>query len=130
MRYKKSGVPETVLPSMSNSYQQSDSPDYSDDRTDGDLASSSGSSRTFEQEISDSESNKTFDGFDPSDIKTVSKQGKCSLNMVQYGLQRHKRRQVYRCQIKNCKFSGKTLRDLNHHHVDTHNDVKCTGCDK
>ena len=28
---KKSGVPETVLPSTSNSYRRSDSPDYSDD---------------------------------------------------------------------------------------------------
>ena len=83
---KKSGVPETVQPSTSNSYKCSDSPDYSGNPTDVDNASSSGSSRTFEPELSDDDSNKTFDGFDPSDIKPPSKPGKGSLNTVQYGL--------------------------------------------
>ena len=72
---KKSRVSETVLPSTSNSYRRSDSPDYSFDQTVGDIDSSSGSCRTFEPEISNSDSNKTFDGFDVSDIKPPSKSG-------------------------------------------------------
>ena len=86
---KRSGVPATVLPSTSNAYKCSDSPDYSDNLTDGDNASvsSSGSSQTFELDINDGESDKTFDGFDPSDLKPPSKMGKGSLNTVQYGLQ-------------------------------------------
>ena len=56
--------------------------------TDGDnvSVSSSSSSWTFEPDISDGESDKTFDGFDPSDLKPSSKMGKGSLNTVQYGL--------------------------------------------
>ena len=86
---KRSGVPATVLPSTSNTYQHSDSPDNSGNLTDGDNASvsSSGSSRTFEPDISDGELDKTFDGFDPSDLKPPLKMGKGSLNTVQYGLQ-------------------------------------------
>ena len=85
---KRSGVPATVLPSTSNTYQCSDSPDYSGNLTDGDNASvsSSGSSWTFEPDISDGESDKTFVCFDPSDLKLPSKIGKGSLNMVQYRL--------------------------------------------
>ena len=75
---KRSGVPATVLPSTSNTYQCSDSQDYSGNLTDGDnvSVSSSGSSRTFEPDISDGESDKTFDGFDPSDLNTLIKNGK------------------------------------------------------
>ena len=36
---KRSGVPATVLPSTSNTYKCSDSPDYSDNLTDSDNAS-------------------------------------------------------------------------------------------
>ena len=83
---KKSGVPATVLPSTSNTYKCSDSPDYSDNPTNNDNASSSGSSHNFEPDISDDESDKTFDGFDPSDLKPPSKLGKGLLNTVQYRL--------------------------------------------
>ena len=51
---RRSGVPATVLPSTSN-YQRSDSPEYSDNETDEDNASvsSSGSSHTFEPDLSE-----------------------------------------------------------------------------
>ena len=50
--------------------------------------------------------------------------------MVQFGLRRRKRQGIYRCHEKNCAYTGKSLRELNQHHVDNHSDVKCTGCDK
>ena len=96
---KKSGIPVTVLPSTSNIYKQSDSPVYSEYQTDCDNASisSSGSSQTFNPDLSDGDSDVTFDGFDPSDIKPKPKKGKGSLNTVQYGLRWHKRIRTYKC---------------------------------
>ena len=126
---KRSGIPTMVFPSTSN-YQRSDSPEFSDNEMDGDNASSSGSSQSFEPEISDGESDKTFDGFDESDVKPLPKTGKGSLNTVQFGLKRRKRLRIYRCHEKNCAYSGKSLRELNQHHTDNHGEVKCTGCDK
>ena len=80
---KRSGVPTTVLPSTSN-YQWSDSPEYSDNRTDGDNASvsSSGSNRTLEPDLSEGESDKTFDGFDEKDLKPLPKNWK---RFLKYG---------------------------------------------
>ena len=37
---------------------------------------------------------------------------------------------TYKCQEKNCEFTGKLLHDLNLHHIENHGDVQCTGCDK
>ena len=104
-----------------------------DNKMDGDRASSSGSSgssRTYEPELSDGESDNTFDGFDENDLKPLPKTGKGSLNTVQFGLRRRKRLRIYRCHENNCKYSGKSVRELNQHHVDNHGEVKCTGCDK
>ena len=79
---------------------------------DGDRASSSGSSgssQTYEPELSDGESDNTFDGFDESDLKPLPKTGKGSLNTVQFGLRRRKRLHIYRCHENNCKYSGKSV---------------------
>ena len=69
-------------------YNRLDSPDYSEQQTDGENTSisSSGCSQTFKPEMSDGESTDTFDGFDQNDIQPLPKKGKGSLNTVQYGL--------------------------------------------
>ena len=105
---KRSGVPTMVFPSTSN-YRRSDSPVFTDNEMDGDHASSSGSSRTYEPELSDGESENTFDGFDENDLKPLPKTGKGSLNTVQFGLRRRKRLRIYRCHENNCKYSGKSV---------------------
>ena len=93
----RTSIPETVLPSTSNGYKRSDSPDYSDQQTEDDeqttrSRSSSGSNQTFKPDISEGESTDTFDGFDENDVNPTPKRGtgKGSLNMVQYGI--HKRK--------------------------------------
>ena len=89
---KRSGVPAMVFPSTSN-YQRSDSPIFMDNEMDGDCASSSGSSgssQTYEPELSDGESDNTFDSFDENDLKPLPKTGKGSLNTVQFGLRRRR----------------------------------------
>ena len=87
-------------------------------------------SKPHASEISDGDSDVTFDGFDPSDIKPKPKKGKGSLNTVQYGLLRRKWICTYKCQEKNCDYTGQSLHDLNLHHIDNHGDIQCTGCDK
>ena len=37
---------------------------------------------------------------------------------------------TYRCQTENCKYIGKSLRELNVHHIDNHDKVQCHGCEK
>ena len=94
---KRSGVPTMVFPSTSN-YRRSNSPVFTDNEMDGDHASlsgSSGSSRTYEPEISDGESDKTFDGFDENDLKPLPKTVKGSLHTVQFGLRRRKQLRIY-----------------------------------
>ena len=59
------------------------------------LSGSSGSSWTYEPELSDGESDNTFDGFDESDLKPLPKTGKGSLNTVHFGLRRRKRLRIY-----------------------------------
>ena len=122
----------TVLPSTSGVYNRSESLDYSEHQTDCEntSTSSSGSSQTFQPDISDGESTNTFDGFDQSDVKPLPKKGKGSLNTVQYGLLQCNRVPTYKCHEKNCNYTGKSLRELNVHHIDNHGDVQCTGCDK
>ena len=39
----------------------------------------------------------------------------------------------FKCKLKppkNCNYTGKSLHELNIHHIDEHGDVQCTGCDK
>ena len=91
---------------------------------------SSGSSHTFEPALSGGDSTDTFNGFEQDDLKPSPKKGKGSLNTVQFGLQRRKHVRTYRCQQKNCNYSGKSLRELNIHHVGNHEKVYCSGCDK
>ena len=110
-------------------YNRSNSPDYSEQHTEGENTSIS-SSWTFKPDISDGESTDTFDGFDHDDIKPLPKKGKGSLNTVQYGLRRHKQICTYKCHEKNCNYVGKSLHELNTHHINNHGDVQCTGGDK
>ena len=49
---------------------------------------------------------------------------------LQYGLKHRKRIRTYKCHEENCIFTGKSLHELNEHHVDLHGEVKCTGYDK
>ena len=37
---------------------------------------------------------------------------------------------TYRCQTENCKYIGKSLRELNAHHIDNHDKVQCHSCEK
>ena len=80
--------------------------------------------------MSDGESIDTFDGFDQNDIQPLLKKGKGSLNTVQYGLRQRKQIPTYKYHEKNCNYTGKSLCELNTHHIDNHGDVQCTGCDK
>ena len=129
---KRTGTPGTVLPSTMHVYARSDSPDYSENQTDDEniSVSSSGSSQTFEPDLSEGESTDTFDRFDQKDIKTSSKKAKGSLNTVHYSLQQWKRIRTYRCAEKNCTYSEKSLQELNIHHIKNHGEVQCTGCEK
>ena len=85
---------------------------------------------TFKPDLSDEEATDTCDGFDSTDVKLVPKKGKGSLNTVHYGLRCHKRIRVYKCHEENCTYTGKSLCELNIHHIDLHGEVQCTGCDK
>ena len=49
---------------------------------------------------------------------------------MQYGLKCRKRICVYKCHEENCTYTGKSLHELNIHHIDLHGEVQCTGCDK
>ena len=130
---KRSGIPKTSVPSSVRTYTRSDSPVYSEQHTDNDgnlSESSSGSSCSFHPDLSDGESTDTFEGFDHDDLKPSPKKGTGKLNMVYFGLRRRKRVWTYRCQTENCKYIGKSLRELNVHHIYNHDKVQCNGCEK
>ena len=130
---KRSGKPDTSIPSSIQVYVRSDSPVYSKQQTDDEenrSVSSSGSSHTFEPALSEGDSTDTFDGFEQDDLKPLPKKGKGSLNTMFFGLWRWKHIRTYRCQQKNCDYSGKSLRELNIHHIGNHEKVHCSGCDK
>ena len=63
-------------------------------------------------------------------MKPIPKKRKGSLNTVQYGLRHHKKICTYECHEENCTFTGRSLCELNVHHIDLHGEVQCTGCDK
>ena len=112
---------------------RSDSPVYSEQHKDNDgnlSESSSGSSCSFHPDLSDRESTDTFGGFDHDDSKPSPKKGTCKLNTVHFGLRQRKQVRTYRCQTENCKYIGKSLRELNVHHIDNHDKVQCDGCEK
>ena len=74
---KRTGTPGTILLSTMGVYTRSESPEYSDQLSDGEKnsVSSSGSSRTFKPDLSDGASTDTFDRFDDSDVKPKPKKG-------------------------------------------------------
>ena len=105
---KRTGTPGTSLLCTLGVYKRSESPDSSDhpmeDERDSD--SSSGSSQTFEPNISDRDSMDTFDGFDENDVKRNPIKGKGLLNTVQYRLKHCKRHRIYKCHEKNSPVKG------------------------
>ena len=130
---KRSGIPKTSVPSSVRTYTRSDSPVYSEQHKDDDgnlSESSSGSSCSFHPDLSDRESTDTFGGFDHDDSKPSPKKGTGKLNTVHFGLRQRKRVRTYRCQTENCKYIGKSLSELNVHHIDNHDKVQCDGCEK
>ena len=92
--------------------------------------SSSGSS-TYWPEQSDSDSEATFDGFESlteEDQSKLVKMGK--LRMVEYGLKKRKGVRSYICHEGGCTFVGKSIHELNEHHVQLHQAVLCEKCNK
>ena len=104
--------------------------EHSAEPSDNGYESSSGSSGSFHPDFSKEDSSDTFDGFDETDIKPELQKGTGKLNTVHFGLRRRKRVRTYRCQIKNCDHSCKSMRELNEHHMKNHDKVQCIGCEK
>ena len=135
---KRSGIPDTSIPSSIRAYARSDSPVYSECDSENDVdnrsESSSGSSKSYKPSGSDGDSSDTFEGFSPKDLSEPQpsplKKVRSTLNTVHFGLRRRKRVRNYRCQQKDCQFLSKSLRELNDHHVNNHDQVCCKGCDK
>ena len=74
----------------------------------------------------DDNSDATFEGFEPlteEDQEKLTKLGK--LRTIEYGLKKRKRVQSYICHEGGCTFIGKSIRELNEHHVKLHKDVLC-----
>ena len=79
----------------------------------------------------ESDSNATFDGFEPlstEDQEKLNKVGK--LRTVEYGLKKQKRVCSYICHEDGCTYVGKSIRKLNEHHVKSHKEVSCESCNK
>ena len=103
-------------------YKRSDSPTY--------LITSSGASECHSDHDED-DSDATFDGFEPlteEDQEKLTKLGK--LRTIEYGLKKRKRVQSYICHEGGCTFIGKSIHELNEHHVKLHKDVLCEDCNK
>ena len=117
----------TVTPKFglkaSNVYKQSDSPTYS--------ITSSGASECYSNHEDDTDSDATFEGFDPlteEDQEKLTKLGK--LQTTEYGLKKRKQVWSYICHEGRCTFVGKSIRELNEHHIKLHNDVVCEVCNQ
>ena len=95
-------------------YKCSSSPTYS--------IRSSGAS-TCHSVHNDSNSEATFDQFEP-----LTEMGK--LRTVEYGLKKRKQIRSYICHEDGCTFFGKSICELNEHHVKMHQDVLCVKCNK
>ena len=103
-------------------YKCSSSPTYS--------ISSSGASTCHSEHI-DSDSEATFDRFEPlteEDQNKLTKMGK--LRTVEYGLNKRKWIRSYICHEGGCTFFGKSIHELNEHHVKSHQDILCDKCNK
>ena len=103
-------------------YKCSNSPTYS--------ISSRGASVCC-SEHNNSDSDATFDGFEPlteEDQETLTKLGK--LRTVEFGLKKRKQLRSYICHKGGFTFIGKSIRELNEHHVNLHKNVVCEKCNK
>ena len=96
---KKTVAPEFGL-KASNMYKRSDSPTYS--------ITSSGASECYSDHDEDTDSDATFEGFEPlteEDQEKLTKLGK--LRTTEYGLKKRKRVRSYICHKGGCTFVGK-----------------------
>ena len=118
---QKTVTPEFGL-KASKVYKHSNSPTYS--------ITSSGASECHSDHDED-DSDVTFNSFEPlteEDQEMLTKLGK--LRTVEYGLKKRKRVCSYICHEGGCTFVGKSIRELNEHHVKLHKDVLCENCNK
>ena len=116
---KKTVAPEFGV-KASNVYKWSDSPTYS--------ITSSGASECHSDH---DDSDATFEGFEPlteEDQEKLTKLGK--LRTTEYGLKKRKRVRSYICHKGGCTFVGKSIWELNEHHVKLHKDVLCEVCNR
>ena len=119
---KKTVTPEFGV-KASNVYKWSDSPTYS--------ITSSGASECHSDNDKGDDSDATFEGFEPlteEDQEKLTKLGK--LRTIEYGLKKRKRVRFYICHKGGCTFVGKSIWELNEHHVKLHKDVLCEVCNK
>ena len=106
---KKTVAPEFGM-KASNVYKWSDRPTYS--------ITSSGASECYSDHDEDDDSDATFEGFKPlteEDQEKLTKLGK--LRTTEYGLKKRKGVRSYICHEGGCTFVGKSIRELNKHHV-------------
>ena len=106
----------------SNVYKWSDSPTYS--------ITSSGASECHSDHDKD-DSDATFEGFEPlteEDQEKLTKLGK--LRTIEYGLKKRKQVRSYICHKGGCTFVGKSIWEINEHHVKLHKDILCEVCNK
>ena len=119
---KKTVKPEFGL-KASNVYKRSDSPTYS--------ITSSGVSECHSDHDGDDDSDVTFEGFEPltkEDQEKLTKLGK--LRTIEYGLKKRKQVRSYICHEGRCTFVGKSIQELNEHHIKLHQDMLCEVCNK
>ena len=119
---KKTFGPEFGL-KASHVYKRSDSSTY--------LITSSGASECYSDHDDDTNSDATFEGFDPlteEDQEKLTKLGK--LRTTEYRLKKRKRVRSYICHDGGYTFIGKSIRELNEHHIKLHNDVVCDVCNR
>ena len=119
---KKTVAPEFGL-KASKVYKRSDSPTYS--------ITSSGASECHSDHDEDTDSDAMFEGFKPlteEDQEKLTKLGK--LRTTEYGLKKRKRIRSYICHKGGCTFVGKSIRELNKHHIKMHKDVVCDVCNR
>ena len=117
---KRTVPPEFVLNAVKE-YKRSDSPEYS--------MSSIGASEC--DSVHGSDSDATFEGFEHFTEEQENKLNNIGkLTTVSFCLKKRKRVRSYICHEGGCTFVGKSIRDLNEHHVNLHNNVTCETCQK
>ena len=119
---KKTIAPEFGL-HTGKVYKRSDSPAYS--------ITSSGASECHSDHDEDTDSDAMFEGFEPlteEEQDMLAKVGK--LRTTEYGLKRRRQVRSYICHEGGCTFIGKSIRELNEHHIKLHNEVVCEVCNR